>query len=67
MVRVTRNLTRKSMALITSLLLVLFWVPGLIAASPAHAATDAGFEIDYRPGHDDALTTKMQSVLRHLG
>src|SRR3954451_16515082 len=38
MVRVTRNLTRKSMALLTSLLLVLFWVPGLIAASPAHAA-----------------------------
>ena len=24
-------------------------------------------KIDYRPGHDDALTTKMQSVLRHLG
>src|SRR3954452_19104777 len=38
MVRVTRNLTRKSMALIVSLLLVLFWVPGLIAASPARAA-----------------------------
>src|SRR3954453_6837947 len=38
MVRVTRNLTRKSMALLTSLLLVLFWVPGLISASPAHAA-----------------------------
>src|SRR4051812_43422325 len=48
MVRVTRNLTRKSMALLTSLLLVLFWVPGLIAASPAHAAipTPGGFEID---------------------
>ena len=45
MVRVTRNLTRKSMALLTSLLLVLFWVPGLIAASPAYAA-DPGFEID---------------------
>src|SRR4051795_10158569 len=38
MVRVTRNLTRKSMALSISLLLVLFWVPGLIAASPARAA-----------------------------
>ena len=24
-------------------------------------------KIDYHPGHDDALTTKMQSVLRHLG
>ncbi|HWC37982.1 MAG TPA: MTH1187 family thiamine-binding protein [Acidimicrobiales bacterium] len=24
-------------------------------------------KIDYRPGHDDAMTTKMQSVLRHLG
>ena len=24
-------------------------------------------KIDYRPGHDDALTTKVQSVLRHLG
>ena len=23
-------------------------------------------KIDYRPGHDDAMTTKMQSVLRHL-
>src|SRR4051794_12306817 len=47
MVRVTRNLTRKSMALITSLLLLLFWVPGLIAATPAHAAgVDAGFQID---------------------
>src|SRR5438270_1667830 len=38
MVRLARNLTRKSMALLTSLLLVLFWVPGLIAASPAQAA-----------------------------
>src|SRR3954453_10868267 len=47
MVRVTRNLTRKSMALLTSLLLVLFWVPGLIAATQAHAAgVDAGFQID---------------------
>ncbi len=24
-------------------------------------------KIDFRPGHDDAMTTKMQSVLRHLG
>ncbi len=24
-------------------------------------------KIDYRPGHDDAMTTKMQSMLRHLG
>ena len=24
-------------------------------------------KIDYRPGHDDAMTTKMQSVLRYLG
>jgi uncharacterized protein (TIGR00106 family) len=24
-------------------------------------------KIDYRPGHDNAMTTKMQSVLRHLG
>ena len=23
-------------------------------------------KIDYRPGHDDAMTTKMQSMLRHL-
>src|SRR5947209_20238785 len=47
MVHVTRNLTRKSLALITSLVLVLFWVPGLIAATPASAAgVDAGFEID---------------------
>jgi uncharacterized protein (TIGR00106 family) len=23
-------------------------------------------KIDFRPGHDDAMTTKMQSVLRHL-
>jgi uncharacterized protein (TIGR00106 family) len=23
-------------------------------------------KIDYRPGHEDAMTTKMQSVLRHL-
>ena len=40
MVRVSRNLTRKSMALLTSMLLVLFWVPGLIAATPAGAATN---------------------------
>src|SRR5947199_8784520 len=49
MVRVTRNLTRKSMALLTSLLLVLFWVPGLIAATSASASTGTlvgGFEID---------------------
>ena len=38
MVRVARNLTRKSLALLTSLLLVLFWVPGLVAATPAGAA-----------------------------
>jgi uncharacterized protein (TIGR00106 family) len=24
-------------------------------------------KIDFRPGHDNAMTTKMQSVLRHLG
>ena len=24
-------------------------------------------KIDFRPGHDDAMTTKMHSVLRHLG
>ena len=24
-------------------------------------------KIDFRPGHDDAMTTKVQSVLRHLG
>jgi uncharacterized protein (TIGR00106 family) len=24
-------------------------------------------KIDYRPGHDDAMITKVQSVLRHLG
>jgi uncharacterized protein (TIGR00106 family) len=23
-------------------------------------------KIDYRPGHEDAMTTKMQSMLRHL-
>jgi hypothetical protein len=23
-------------------------------------------KIDYRPGHENAMTTKMQSVLRHL-
>src|SRR3954454_22528197 len=67
MVRVTRNLTRKSMALVVSLLLVLFWVPGLIA-SPASANTLAtnnkvigNFEIDgnFYDGTDNtkALTT----------
>src|SRR4051794_16624426 len=57
MVRVTRNLTRKSMALITSLLLVLFWVPGLIAASPAGA--DSGSSIPGSPynGGDGVLDT----------
>jgi len=39
MVRLARNMTRKSMALLTSLLLVLFWVPGLLAPS-AHAAVN---------------------------
>src|SRR4051794_38157766 len=39
MVRVTRNLTRKSMALVVSLLLVLFWGPGLIASPASAAAT----------------------------
>ena len=24
-------------------------------------------KIDFRPGHDNAMTTKMESVLRHLG
>ncbi|HEY3702231.1 MAG TPA: MTH1187 family thiamine-binding protein [Acidimicrobiales bacterium] len=24
-------------------------------------------KIDFRPGHDNAMTTKMRSVLRHLG
>jgi uncharacterized protein (TIGR00106 family) len=24
-------------------------------------------KVDYRPGHENAMTTKMQSVLRHLG
>ena len=24
-------------------------------------------KIDFRPGHDNAMTTKMQSLLRHLG
>ena len=49
MVRQTLHLTRKSMALLTSLLLVLFWVPGLIVAAPAFASTGSlvgGFEID---------------------
>src|SRR4051795_12143774 len=60
MVRVTRNLTRKSMALITSLLLLLFWVPGLIAASPASAANlpsnPGGFEIEGNLLLDDTAT-----------
>jgi uncharacterized repeat protein (TIGR01451 family) len=51
MVRVARTVTRKSLALLTSLVLVLFWVPGLVGASPASANTSGnqtlgGFEID---------------------
>src|SRR4051812_19388613 len=54
MVRLARNVTRKSLALLTSLLLVSFWVPGIAGSSafaapnppPAPARIVGGFEID---------------------
>jgi len=50
MVRLLHNLTRKTVALLTSVLLVGFWVPGLLG-TPAYAntsgnATYGNFEID---------------------
>src|SRR3954453_7269818 len=61
MVRVTGNLTRKSLALIISSLLVLFWVPGLIAPS-AHA--DAGSSIPSSPynGADGTIPDSNASI-----
>jgi uncharacterized repeat protein (TIGR01451 family) len=62
MVRVTLHLTRKSLALLTSLLLVLFWVPGLIAATPARA--DAGSSIPGSPynGGDGTIPDSNTSI-----
>ena len=54
MVRVARTLTRKSLALLTSLLLVLLWVPALFTATPASAASTFNAE-DYAQCANGAL------------